>query len=211
MLLERMGETVTLEPADGSEPVSVPHVLCAEADVSDQTVMDVQTKFINQARYKGDSVTLSVTWPKSAPHSLMGAHLVIRGERFRIYGEPFPIAHSPNGYDCRITATRSLFLYDVELLRPTAATYDEWGKPSFKLVPTHAKANLLRLSETKETEAAQRDLARLVMLELPPDTWDESYVAFRFRGMTHHVESVERAEDVVVIAGTREVTDDGRG
>jgi hypothetical protein len=75
MLLERLGETVTLEPAEG-DPVEVPHVLCLEADVSDQSVMAVQTRFINQARYKGDQRTLTVLWPKSAPRELMDASCI---------------------------------------------------------------------------------------------------------------------------------------
>jgi len=201
MLLERMGETVVLEPADGSEPFSVPHVLCAEADVSDQSVMDVQTRFINQARYKGDQLTLDVTWPKSAPHGLMGAHLVIRGERYRVYGEPFPVAHSPNGYDSRVTATRSLFLYDIELLRATR-TRDQWGGWHTEWEATPTKANLLRLSEDSVSESRASELSRLTMFELPPDTWDDGYSAFRYMGDTYHVESVNKAEEVVVISGT---------
>ena len=205
MLLERMGETVTFEPADG-EPTEVPHVLVHEADISDQTVMDVQTRFINQARYKGDQRTLTVLWPKSAPRELMDAHVVIRGERYRVYGDPFPVAHSPNGYDTRLTVTRSLFLYDITLVR-TVATRDEWGvmhEADEDVVET--KANLLRLSEMAEQGARQTDLARVALFELPPDTWDERFTAFEYEGQRHHIESVDRAADVVVISGTREVT-----
>ena len=65
MLLERMGGIVTLEHPDGTTE-DVQHVLWYDADASDQTVMDVQTRFINQARYKGDSKTLTLLWPKDA-------------------------------------------------------------------------------------------------------------------------------------------------
>lgn len=201
MLLEHMGETVTLELADGSAPVEVRHALCSEADISDQSVMDVQTRFINQARYKGDQATLDVMWPKSAPHGVMGAHLVIRGERYRIYGEPFSVAHSPNGYDARLTCTRSLFLYDIELLRATR-TRDQWGGWRTEWEATPTKANLLRLSDDTLDEARASNLSRLTMFELPPGTWDEGYAAFRHGGATFSIESVNSAEEVVVISGT---------
>ena len=202
MLLERMGETVTFEPADG-EPVEVRHVLVHESEISDQTVMDVQTRFINQARYKGDQRTLTVMWPKSAPHELMDGHVTIRGERYRIYGDPFPVAHSPNGYDTRLTVTRSLFLSDNALVR-TVAARDEWGvmrETDAERVET--KANLLRLSETAEQGARQTDLARIALFELPPEVWDDGFTAFEHEGHRHRIESVDRAADVVVIGGTR--------
>jgi hypothetical protein len=205
MLLERLGETVTLEPAEG-DPVEVPHVLCLEADVSDQSVMDVQTRFINQARYKGDNVTLTVWWPKRAPHDLMDSHLVIRGERYRVYGAPFNVARSPNGYDARLTAIRPLFRYSAELLA-TTVTLDEWGVPSYRYEGPTVPVNLLRLSESLEATAGRADLARVALIELPPGTWDESYTHFRLDGHLHRVESVERAGDVVVLSGTREATD----
>jgi len=208
MLLGRMGQTVTLESADGTM-TDVPRVLFYEADMSDQTVMDVQTRFINQARYKGDSKTVTLFWPKSAPHDLMGSHVWVRGERYRVYGFPEPPSGTPayNGYDTMLTAIRSLFLYDIELLPQTnerdqwGSWHTTWGDP----VPT--KANLLRLSESIESAAAQSDMARLAMFELPPGTWRDEYRAFRFQGNVHRIESHDFAEDVVVIAGTREVAD----
>ncbi len=206
MLVEHMGEVVTLESDDGTM-TEVPHVLLKEADASDQTVMDVQTRFINQARYKGDNRTLMVIWPKSAPHDIMGCHVWVRGERYRVYAEPFPLSYSPTGYDMRLTIIRSLFLYDIELL-PQTKWQDQWGAwhvDEGEPVPT--KANLLRLSETLESAAAQRDFARLAMFELPPDTWRDEFKRFRFQGNVHHIESHDFAEDVVVIAGTREVGD----
>jgi hypothetical protein len=151
-------------------------------------------------------VTLTVLWPKSASHDLTDAHLVIRGERYRIYGTPFPVAHSPNGYDCRITCTRPLFRYSAELLA-TTATLDEWGVPSYRYEGPTVPVNLLRLSESLEATAGRADLARVVLIELPTGTWDESYTHFRLDGHLHRVESIDRAGDVVVLSGTREVTD----
>ncbi len=202
MLLEHMGETVQLEQVDGSF-VSVPHVLMHEADQSDQTVMDVQTRFINQARYKGDSRTLTVIWPKSAPQDLMDTHLIVRGERYRVYSEPFPMSHTPNGYSMRVTCIRSLFLYDADLLASTT-TQDEWGVWHEEFVAHPTKANLLRLSETAEVGAGQTDLSQIVLLELPPNTWDADYTAFDFQGKRHTIRSVDTAGECVVVSGTME-------
>lgn len=206
MLLERMGETVTLERANGRKTI-VRNVLCHEADASDQTVMDVQTRFINQARYKGDNRTLTVLWPKSAPHDLMDAHVWIRGERYAVYADPFPVAHSPNGYDVRFTCIRSLFLYDLELLEPTR-TRDEWAVWHTTWEPTPARGNLLRLSEDALTQARQTSMAGVVLFELPPDTWDKRFRAFRFQGHFYTINSIDAAKDVVVIGGVREVIDE---
>lgn len=203
MLLERLGETVTLEPAEG-DPVEVPHVLCLEADVSDQSVMDVQTRFINQARYKGDNVTLTVWWPKRAPHDLMDSHLVIRGERFRVYGAPFNVARSPNGYDARLTCMRSLFLFTVELGRSTMER-DEWGVHHETFEWAETPVNLLRLSETVDDSARASELARVTLLELPPNTDMDGVSRFRFAGHDHVITSIDRAGEVTVITGTREV------
>lgn len=205
MLLERWGETVTLERPDG-DTEEVDGVLCHEASSSDQSVMDVQTRFINQARYKGDQRTLTVLWPKSAPHDLMDCHLWVRGERYAVYSAPFAVPYSPNGYDMRVTATRSLFLYEVELLR-AVVTVDEWGVPSSDYEGTTVRANLLRLSDDISHLARQDNLSRMTMFELEPDSWDEEYVAYRYQGLFHTIKSIDYAGDVVVVAGTREVTD----
>jgi hypothetical protein len=206
MLLELMGETVTHEAVDGTM-TDVEHVLCHEADASDQSVMDVQTRFINQARYKGDSRTLTVLWPTGAPHDLMDSHLWVRGERYRVYAQPFPVAHSPNGYDVRVTCMRSLFLYDVELLRVSSRTKDEWAVWHYEYERVPAKANLLRLSEDMLHEARQDGLAGVVLFELPSDTWDPEFVRLAYDGDEYAITSADFAGDVVVIAGTREVTD----
>jgi len=209
MLLERMGRTVTLERPDGTM-TEVPRVLYYDADTSDQTVMDVQTRFINQARYKGDSKTLTLLWPKRAPHDLMDCHVWVRGERYRIYANPTPPSGTPmfNGYDLFVTATCSLFLYDAELLR--AERYrDEWGVwHTDELLSTPVKVNLLRLSEDMVFEVGQHGMDSVVLLELQPDTWDSKYVKFRFQGHLYTINSIDYAHDVVVIGGVREVTDE---
>lgn len=201
MLLERMGGTVTLERPDGTTE-DVKHVLWYDASSSDQSVMDVQTRFINQARYKGDSKTLTILWPKSAPHDIMDCHVWVRGERFRVYANPAPPSGTPLfvGYDMFVTANASLFLYDAELLRPTS-TRDQWGVLHTEWEPTPTKVNLLRLSDDLAHSFRQDGMGRITLLELPPDTWDEEYTAFRMGGHEHTITSIDYAEDVVVIAG----------
>lgn len=200
MLLERMGETVTLERADGTT-VDVEHVLCAEADISDQTVQDVQTRFINQARYKGDQLTLAVAWPTSAPHDLMDAHLWVRGERFAVYGKPFAVAHSPVGYDCQITATRTLYLYDVELGTATLER-DQWGVHHATWSWTPAKANLLRLAEDSATAGGASGIEHTVMMEFHTSVWGEGYKAVRYPAgegnRTYHLRSTATAREAVL-------------
>lgn len=205
MLLERMGRTVTLERPDGTM-VEVPHVLYYDADASDQTVMDVQTRFINQARYKGDSKTLTLLWPKRAPHDLMDCHVWVRGDRYRIYANPTAPSGTPrfNGYDLFVTANMSLFLYEVELLRPVS-TRDQWAVWHTEWEPTPTKANLLRLSDDMAHAFRQDGMERITLLELPPDTWDDEYTAFRMGGHTHAITSIDYAGDVVVIAGIEAV------
>ena len=209
MLLERMGKLVTLERPDGTT-ADVENVLYYDADASDQTVMDVQTRFINQARYKGDSKTLTLLWPKKAPHDLMDCHVWVRGNRYRVYANPTAPSGTPllNGYDLFVTATCSLFLYDAELLKATRHM-DEWGVwHTDELRATPAKVNLLRLSEDMVFEVGQHGFGGTVLLELQPDTWDSEYVKFRFQGHLYTINSVDYAHDVVVIGGVREVTDE---
>jgi hypothetical protein len=209
MLLERMGKLVTLERPDGTT-ADVENVLYYDADASDQTVMDVQTRFINQARYKGDSKTLTMLWPKKAPHDLMDCHVWVRGNRYRVYANPTAPSGTPmlNGYDLFVTATCSLFLYDAELLKVTRHM-DEWGVwHTDELRATPAKVNLLRLSEDMVFEVGQHGMGSVVLLELQPDTWDSEYVKFRFQGHLYTINSVDYAHDMVVIGGVREVTDE---
>ena len=200
-LLSRFTETAVLEYPD-SQTVEVPSVLCHQADVSDQSVMDVQTRFINQARYKGDSVTITVAWPKSAPHEVTGCHLWVRGERYRIYGTPFPVLNSPTDHDMRITCTRSMFLYDVSLRKATR-TKDEWGGWATTWEEVPVKANLLRLSDDKVDAARARELSRLTLFELQPGAWDDSYTSFSYQGENYSIQSINRAEESVVISGVR--------
>lgn len=207
MLLERMGETVTLEKPDGTT-TDVERVLCYQADISDQTVQDVQTRFINQARYKGDQLTLNVIWPKDAPHDLMDSHMVIRGERYHVYGSPFAPSHSPVGYDLQVTCTRTMYLYDVELLTSTQ-TRDEWGVHHTTWTPTQAKANLLRLAEDTERGSGQEDVSRIIMFEFAPETWGEhGYEACRYLGHIYYLSAVARSDDSVVCTLTGGVTDE---
>lgn len=210
MLLERMGELVTLERPDGTTE-DVRHVLWYDADASDQTVMDVQTRFINQARYKGDSKTLTLLWPKKAPHDLMDCHVWVRGNRYRVYANPSPPSGTPmfNGYDLFVTATASMFLYDAELLKAARRYKDEWAVwHTDGYASTPAKVNLLRLSEDMVFEVGQHGFDGRVLLELQPDTWDSEYVKFRFQGHLYTINSVDYAHDVVVIGGVKEVTDE---
>ncbi len=206
MLLERMGETVTHEAADGTM-TEVPHALFYDADASDQTVMDVQTRFINQARYKGDQKTLTILWPKSAPHDLMDTFVWVRGERYRVYANPTPPSYTPNGYDLFVTATASLFLFELELLEPTS-TQDDWGVWHSTYEGTTTMANLLRLSDDVLQEARQPGLSSVTLFELQPDVWDPKYTMFEFNGDRYAINSIDYAADVVVIGGVREVTDE---
>ena len=72
------GEPVTLERVDGTMVEGI-EALVRQSDLSDQTVLDVQTKFINQARYKGDAETLTCIWPKSNTEDLRDCHVWVRG------------------------------------------------------------------------------------------------------------------------------------
>jgi hypothetical protein len=209
-LLHRFGETVTLERPDGTT-VEVAHVLCSESDMSDQTVMDVQTRFINQARYKGDQRTLTIFWPTSADHDVMDCYVWVRGERYAIYGEPFPVAHSPVGYDMQLTATRSLYLYDVELGSSTL-TRDEWGAHHAAWQWVSVRANMLRLAEDTERGSGTEDVSRIVMFEFTADAWGDGYEAVRYPcgdgGHVYHHTATAIARDSVVCTFTGGVADE---
>ena len=209
MLLERMGEDVTLERADGTTEV-VPRALFHVASESDQTVMDVQTRFINQARYKGDQRTLTILWPKSADHDLMGAHVWVRGERYAVYAVPMSPSGAPTGYDMRVTATRSLYLHDAELGTATMQR-DASGvwRETFTWSPM--RVNLLRLSESVEDAERSAQLARTVLIELQPGTDATGISRFRVEGHEHTVTSVERAGETTVLGGVRVVERGGDG
>jgi hypothetical protein len=99
---------------------------------------------------------------------------------------------------------RSLFLFTAELGRSTMER-DEWGihRESFEWVET--PVNLLRLSETADDSARASELARVTLLELPPDTDVGGVTRFRFAGHDHILTSVDRAGEVTVVTGTREV------
>lgn len=193
------GETVFVEYADGTEAY-VDNVLVQQSDLTDLTVLDVQTRFINQARYKGDTSTLTLCWPKTnADDDLNNAHITIRGERYRVYSSPIPYDHKNCGtmWDRLVTALRSLFLYDADLLEASEAQ-DEFGVWRQTFERRAVKVNLLRLAESMEKGAGRLDLERLVMLEIPLENYDgEEYV--EFQGIRYLISDTAYSTDTIVM------------
>lgn len=193
------GETVFVEYADGTS-AEVENVLVQQTDATDLTVLDVQTRFINQARYKGDTSTLTLCWPKTNhDDDLNNAHVTIRGERYRVYAGPIPFAphNCPTMWDRLVTALRSLFLYDADLLTATTAQ-DEYGVWTQTFTPRAVKVNLLRLAESMESKSGRKDLESLVMLEIPLDVYrDEDYV--EFQGKRYTITDTARSTDTIVM------------
>lgn len=193
------GEKVTVEYDDGTVS-EVDNVLVQQTDLTDLTVLDVQTRFINQARYKGDTSTLTLCWPKTNHDDyLNNAHVTIRGVRYRVYSNPIPYDGINCGtmWDRLVTVLRSLFLYDANLLSSTA-TQDAYGVWKQTLVPRAVKVNLLRLAESMETKAGREDLEKLVMLEIPlADYNDEDYI--EFGGVTYTISDTAYSTDTVVM------------
>lgn len=196
------GEPIVLEKPDG-EMVEGLKVLVHQTDVSDQTVLDVQTKFINQARYKGDASTLIVSWPKSYSDSLMGCHVLIRGARYRVYGDPITLDERvcPTGYNRKVVLNRSLYLYKIRLLEEVF-TKDEWGVGRVEWIPREVKANLLRLAdETMQSNVGQfRPIQPITLFELEPSDYNDE-LAYEYEGVHYNVTSRAFAEDTVVITG----------
>lgn len=171
------GETVELELVDGTKK-TVDNVLVAQTDLTDMTVLDVQTRFINQARYKGDTSTLTLCWPKANHDELDSAHVTIRGHRYRVFSSPmwYDGTVCPTEWDREVTVIRSLFLYKMDLVRKTAKR-DEWGvmQSESEYIPT--MANLLRIATSSKRSAGQTDEQDLVMFEVPLDKYNgERYV-----------------------------------
>ena len=193
------GETVFVEYADGTEAY-VDNVLVQQSDLTDLTVLDVQTRFINQARYKGDTSTLTLCWPKTnADDDLNNAHITIRGERYRVYSSPIPYDHKNCGtmWDRLVTALRSLFLYDADLLEASEAQ-DEYGVWKQTFEHRTVKVNLLRLAESMDKGAGRLDLERLVMLEIPLENYDgEEYV--EFQGIRYLISDTAYSTDTIVM------------
>lgn len=210
------GETVLLEKADGTQVV-VRDVLAHPADLSDQTVQDVQTRFINQARYKGDQLTLTLYWPKAADHDLMDAHVTLRGERYRVYGTPFPYddAVCPTRWDEQVTVTRSLYLFDLEL-GIQASVQDEWGsfREGYDWVPI--KGNLLRLAEDSEHGAGTEGPSGILMFELRRRDWpdrdsEDKVAVLRYPagegGRIYRMSATAYAQETLVVTATGGLTD----
>lgn len=196
------GETVLVEYADGTEAL-VDNVLVQQADVTDLTVLDVQTRFINQARYKGDTQTLTLCWPKTnTDDDLNNAHVTIRGMRFRVYACPIPYDHTNCGtmWDRLVTALRSLFLYDAYLLS-ASEEQDEYGVWKQSFVRRSVKVNLLRRADSMERASGRQDLERLIMLEIPLDFYqNEDYV--EFQGIRYTISDTAYSTDTIVMTCT---------
>lgn len=202
------GEPATLEMVDGTMVDGI-EVLIRQADLSDQTVLDVQTKFINQARYKGDSETLTCIWPKDHTEDLRDCHVWVRGNRYCVYGGPIsPTGGTlPTKYDRRVTLNRSLYLYKAKLLSPTE-TFDEWHVQHVKWDGPEVDVNLLRLSEESQqrvygTSRADYDI---VLIELDPALYD-GQKAFEYDGRFYTVTATTEAHDTIVISGRGDFVD----
>lgn len=193
------GETVFVEYDDGTSAY-VNNVLVQQSDSTDLTVLDVQTRFINQARYKGDTQTLTLCWPKTnTEDNLNNAHVTIRGMRFRVYSSPIPFDHVNCGtmWDRLVTALRSLFLYDAKLLTADS-TQDVYGAWKQEFVARPVKVNLLRLAESMKTGAGRKDLEKLVMLEIPlADYQDEDFI--EFDGVRYTIADTAYSTDSIVM------------
>lgn len=192
------GETVVLERSDGTKR-RVPNVLVAQTDATDITVLDVQTRFINQARYKGDTSTLTLCWPKADHSDLNDTHVWVRGDRYRVYSDPIPYDDSvcPTDWDRQVTALRSLFLYDIEL-GTAKSERDEWGvhHPTYEW--RKVNANLLRLAGSMGDSGGAKGMEHLRMYEVPIDDYHgEVYV--RADGLVLTVSDTASATDSVVM------------
>lgn len=196
------GEPIVLELPDG-EMVEGLKILVHQTDVTDQTVLDVQTKFINQARYKGDSSTLRASWPKEWTEPLIGCHVWLRGERYRVYGDPFPLDEqvTPTEYNRIVILTRTLYLSKARLLTCTMQK-DEWGIAQLEWESREVSVNLLRLAdETVGQHVGQfRPVQPILLVELRPEDY-QGERAFEYDGIHYTVTARAFAEDTVVLTG----------
>lgn len=193
------GETVLVRYADGSEE-SVDNVLVQQTDATDLTVLDVQTRFINQARYKGDTQTLTLCWPKTHhDDDLNNAYVTVRGNKFRVYSSPMPYDHTVCGtmWDRLVTVMRSLFLYDIELIS-AVSTVDEFGVWSQTFSSRSVKANLLRRAESLKYDAGIREPDELAMVEVPLEDYNgEMYIGYL--GQRYLVTETAYSNDTIVM------------
>ena len=204
------GETVLLELADGSTS-EVGNVLIEQSDLSDQAVLDVQTRFINQARYKGDQDTLTAEWPKAERSSLIGAHVTVRGRRYRVYGNPIPYddAVCPTSWNRQVTLVGSLYLYKVRFYR-NEPERDEWGVWHDRYDGPEVMCNLLRKTDDVGEGAGTSGPQDILMFELPLEEWDEGFVAFRYPsegGEFVRISGINYGADTVVVSGEGGVAD----
>lgn len=197
-----------LERVDGTMVDGI-EALVRQSDLSDQTVLDVQTKFINQARYKGDAETLTVMWPKSNDEDLRDCHVWVRGNRYRVYGNPFYPTETtlPTQYNRRVTLNRALYLYEAKLLSPTV-TFDEWKVQHVTWDGPTVPVNLLRLSEESQqkvygTSRADYDI---VLIELDPKLYD-GQKAFKYDGRFYTLTATTKAHDTIVLSGRGDFVD----
>lgn len=193
------GELVVLERPDGSME-DVPNVLVQQADLSDQSIMDVQTRFINQARYKGDSETLTLNWPKACPGNLVDCHVWVRNNRYRVYGSPMEYDNKvcPTDWNRQVTVNRPIFMYKGYLLS-VDETQDEWGVTHRKFIPREVETNLLRNSDEGENTAGIFEgMQAIMMFEFRNEDYNgELY--FKYDGVRYLVTGRATAPDTVVL------------
>lgn len=204
------GETVHLQLADGTEK-DVSNVLVAQTDLTDMTVLDVQTRFINQARYKGDTTTLTLCWPKSNHDELDSAFVTVRGHKYRVFSSPmwYDQAVCPTEWDREVTVTRSLFLYKMDLVETTSVR-DEWGVMQDTRTYTPCMANLLRIATSSENAAGQKDNQDLVMFEIPLEKYNgERYVRYPSgdKGREYLITDTASSSDTIVMTCKSGVVD----
>lgn len=198
------GERVFVELEDGTEKW-VDNVLLHQSDATDLTVLDVQTRFINQARYKGDTSTVTACWPKADDSELNNAHVTIRGMRYRVYSRPLPIFDElcPTQWNRLVTLLRSLFLYKATLYKATP-TQDEWGVWQLDMDSgREVNVNLLRLAGAMEHDDGRRALEHLVMLEIDNADYDgEVWVSYE-DGLYEVTDTAHSTDSVVMTCRRR--------
>ena len=189
MLLEGMGGTVILEQADGTV-TQVEHVLwCMTAARPEQAALEL-------------------SWPRTAPHDLKGAHVTIDGVRYRVDGRPEPASDTAHGcgYDMAVTVTTSYYRTEMALMETTGTERDQWGTTTpIYGEPMPAMARLDSKRDELRDDMGAKVWRRVVTFELEPGTWREGYTAFTYDGETYDVTSVKHAGEVVTIDGVRQL------
>lgn len=197
------GETVHVQLYDGTE-YDLDNVLLHQSDATDLTVLDVQTRFINQARYKGDTSTLTACWPKDDDSELNNAHVWVRGSRYRVYSRPMQIHDNlcPTQWNRLVTLLRSLFLYKVTLHKATP-TQDEWGVWRFDMDEgREVPVNLLRLAGSMEHDDGRLGVEHLLMVEIDNEYYDGE-VWMTYDGGLYEVTDTAHSNDSVILSCQR--------